>query len=346
MTKNLTDEILLSPVGDVATASTRTRSPAQDETADVRPPQSHRRRSFLEDFDLDDLDDDSLDSDEDHQFVDIEEETPSSSSATAPSSPPHQVRRINNEADRNSANANTNEGGHAGPPRSIHSWIELNDAIVDPSTEATTTSSPNSRSNSLPRRISFECHSSAIFEGMLAGGEFADAYHSDSSDSSDSDSDTESDTEDGEHNSQRRQNDKHHRPHDSFSSPRRTSSSGASPSTTPNIIRRSASTIRLRNSSSMISLASICEDANVREAPSMVSKIDRYIINREIRLGSDIVRTQSELALHQKELELNDRNPHDQAGGTMEVTTSFTRRGRRLSRRSCASTNDLPSVTA
>ena len=101
----------------------------------------------------------------------------------------------------------------------------------------------------------------------------------------------------------------------------------------------------------MISLASICEDANVREAPTLVSKVDRYIINREIRLGSSIVRTQSELAmaqLAQQQEEEDEVGQHSNPGTTTDaatVSTIFTRRGRRRSNRPYASTNDLPSAS-
>ena len=203
----------------------------------------------------------------------------------------------------------------------------------------------NDNGGRLPRRISFECHSSALLEGMVAGGEFADVFHSDSDSDSDTCSTASSDL-DSDMSQQRRR-----RP-SAPSSPALARLGGSGAANGGSTIRRAASTIGLRSSSSMISLASICEDANVREAPSLISKVDRYVINREIRLGSSIVRTQSELAMTQvaqQQQEEDEVGPHTNTGTSttdaVTVSTTFTRRGRRRSNRSYASTNDLSSAS-
>ena len=193
---------------------------------------------------------------------------------------------------------------------------------------------------------------------MVAGGEFADVFHSDSDSDSDTSSDASSvssgmtDTTGSGRNMPRQC-----RRRPSASSPALArlgppnKNNGTAAAVPPTVIRRSASTLGLRSSSSMISLASICEDANVRDAPCLVSKVDRYIVNREIRLGSGIVRTQSELAMARMAQEGQDQmglGPEgmDAANTSMPVSTTFTRRGRRRSSRSYASTNDLPSAAS
>ena len=315
------------------------------EHSQTKTTQPRRRSSFLEEFNLEDFDD--LD-DEDDQYVDIEQDAqhgPPPSSFDL-SSPPRQIRRIAGEANRpNVAYASSTndvtravdgaESCHHQPNR-CHSLMNLNDVpTVD-----------NDNGGRLPRRISFECHSSALLEGMVAGGEFADVFHSDSSDS-DTCSTASSDLGSGMSQQRRR------RPSAS-SSPALARLGGSGAANGGSTIRRTASTIGLRSSSSMISLASICEDANVREAPTLVSKVDRYIINREIRLGSSIVRTQSELAmaqLAQQQEEEDEVGPQTNTGTTTPTTdaatvsTTFTRRGRRRSNRPYASTNDLSSAS-
>ena len=311
--------------------------------------QPRRRSSFLEEFNLEDFDD--LD-DEDDQYVDIEQGAqhgPPPSSFDL-SSPPRQIRRIAGETaaaadDRPNgtyASSSTNDVTRAvdvdgAEPNRCHSLMNLNDVpTVD-----------NGNGGRLPRRISFECHSSALLEGMVAGGEFADVFHSDSD--SDTCSTTSSDLDSGMPQQRRR------RPSaSSSSSPALAHLGGSGAANGSGTIRRTASTIGLRSSSSMISLASICEDANVREAPTLVSKVDRYIINREIRLGSSIVRTQSELAMaamvgsgqdHQQPVLPGPEGIVTDASST-PVSATFTRRGRRRSNRSHASTNNLPSAAA
>ena len=322
--------------------------PSKEKTKEqlqTKTTQPRRRGSFLEDFNLEDFDD--LD-DEDDQYVDIEQDAqhgPPPSSFDL-SSPPRQIRRIAGEANRpnvtcasSPANDDTRavdsaESCHHQPNR-CHSLMNLNDVpTVD-----------NDNGGRLPRRISFECHSSALLEGMVAGGEFADVFHSDSDSDSDTCSTASSDLDSGMSQQRRR------RP-SAPSSPALARLGGSGAANGGSTIRRAASTIGLRSSSSMISLASICEDANVREAPSLISKVDRYVINREIRLGSSIVRTQSELAMAQvaqQQQEEDEVGPHTNTGTSttdaVTVSTTFTRRGRRRSNRSYASTNDLSSAS-
>jgi hypothetical protein len=177
------------------------------------------------------------------------------------------------------------------------------------------------------RRISFECHASAIFDQMAAGGEFADEFHSDSDDDEDYDDDDDESENPQENSSPRLP-----------STPilRLYSSSG---STTNNA--------RPRTSSSMASLASMSEEDGVKRATSFVSKIDRYILQREMKKGSSIVRTQSELAMkHMRAFRVSPTDAHSPSSVAFEsVQPTFTRRGQRHIHQSRASANDLPSTT-
>lgn len=338
--------------------TTATTAKEQSQSKTTQPPR--RRGSFLEDFNLEDFE--GLDDDDD-QYVDIEQDahppaSSSSSSAFDLSSPPRQIRRIAAEAavdDRPtdtyasstkndvSSSRRQSAGSYHLPSHRCHSLMNLNDVP---------TADNNSNGGRLPRRISFECHSSALFEGMVAGGEFADVFHSDgSASSSDTCSDASSVSSGSSSSSGMPQQQQQRCRRPSSSSPALARVAGAAATSTNNgSIRRTASIIGLRSSSSMISLASICEDANVREAPSLISKVDRYIVNREIRLGSGIVRTQSELAMAALAARQNGQQqmgpgPEGIVADASTVSTTFTRRGRRRSNRSYASTNDLPSAS-
>jgi hypothetical protein len=248
--------------------------------------------SFLEEFDMDDED----------QYVDIEEDV---QNPPASSDVQHHSR-TRGARDADCASSSSSDANHAKSsqndetrrptyePRHHHSLINLNDVPT-----------ADNQERSLPRRISFECHASAIFEGMEAGGEF--------SDSSDSDSGSSCDDENANEDQRRqRRNNNARMPHHRPSSHRHRLRNSAAPAAAN--IRRAGSAISLRRSESLISLASISEEPDVREAPCFVSKVDRYIVNREIRLGSGIVRSRSEQALA--------KDPHRQGLDEQETTAT------------------------